>query len=103
MENDYSTTYAMSRTKHELDVDGITLDTTRTGRNKILKAVSQYEVRMFYYDNSEKDENIATDCMVLKINPKNNSVSIRTWDPSHFRYPPLETCGGKQVVFRVSY
>lgn len=94
MENDYSTTYAMSGTKHELDDSGIALDTARTGRNKILKAVSQYEVRMFYYDNSEKDENIATDCMVLKINPENNSVSIRTWDPSLFRYPPLKANGG---------
>ena len=49
---------------------------------------------MFYYDNSEKNENIATDCLVLKINPENNSVSIRAWDPEHFRYPPLETNGG---------
>ena len=94
MQNEYSATYAMSGSLHLLDETGHELDTTLTGKNKELIAVSQYELRMFYYDASEEDENIASDCLVLTINPEDNSVSIRPWNTEEFQYPTITQAGG---------
>ena len=94
MQNEYSATYAMSGSFHLLDETGHELDTTLTGKNKELIAVSQYELRMFYYDASEEDENITSDCLVLTINPEDNSVSIRPWNTEEFQYPTITQAGG---------
>lgn len=107
MENDYSATYTMSGTRHQLDAMGHAIDTARTGKNKVLKAVSQYEVRMFYYDNSEEKEKTAADGLVIKVNPTDNTVSVRPWDSAGFNHPAIQSSGGtyepEHKTFRLWY
>ena len=94
MQNEYSATYDMTGSTHLLDANGHELDTTFTGKSKELKAVSQYETRMFYFDYSEDDEDTATECLVLTVNPEDNSVSIKPWNTEAFTEPAITASGG---------
>ncbi len=71
--NNYSANYSMEGRRI------INQNATRIQKNKILRAVDEHTLRMYWADGNEtNDALISTNTLTLKVNP-DNSISIDAW------------------------
>lgn len=89
LQNQYSNYYAMVGSKN---VVGST-DIARTGKVKLLQALSEHVLRMYFLDMAETKANIQTQCMTLTIDAKTNEVTVAPYNAEQCIYT-ITSSGG---------